>query len=83
VKISRVLIKNIAFDIKNIAKTLNPYILKKNRIIFFLKWEVLGVVVESKSSFRKKKIMTNNLATSIELKTTGIDKASIPKQATH
>jgi hypothetical protein len=26
--------------------------------------------------------MTNNLATSIELKTTGIDKASIPKQAT-
>jgi hypothetical protein len=25
--------------------------------------------------------MTNNLATSIELKTTGIDKASIPKQA--
>jgi hypothetical protein len=39
------------------------------------------VVVESKALFSKKKIMTNNLATS-ELKTTGIDKASIPKQAT-
>jgi hypothetical protein len=40
------------------------------------------VVVESKSSLFEKRIMTN-LATSIELKTTGIDKASIPKQATH
>jgi hypothetical protein len=39
------------------------------------------VVERSKSSLFEKKIMTNNLATSIELKTTGIDKASIPKQA--
>jgi hypothetical protein len=39
------------------------------------------LVVESKSALFEKR-MTNNLA-SIELKTTGIDKASIPKQATH
>jgi hypothetical protein len=37
--------------------------------------------LKAKLSFEKK-IIIHNLATSIELKTTGIDKASIPKQAT-